>query len=1362
MSKVVKSIGSAVKSVVKGVVKAVTSVVKAVVNVVSSVINFIAQPFMGLLGGLGNMPNAESEAQRQQGVLGQRQGSVVNIPVVYGYRKVGGIVTFAETGSTNNQYLWVAYVFAEGPVEGLREVFIDDWLLPTDMVANLNAGNTVDIASGKYAGRVKLQWFPGVYFDTPSSSTIGTTSICKDSPGWKTTMTYNGMAVLFARYEWKEIRTQEDANNNPFSGNIPVVQATILGKKVASLVISNPDSYNYSTAPVRYSTNPAEILLDYLRNPRYGKGLVNDDIDWVTWRWAASKCNQVVTYVTGITGNILTCNHVLDTSQSIFANVKTMLMGMRAYMPYVQGKYKLKIEDAGNDTDILSGVATIVNTFTREDIVGNITYTGIERSSKYNQVAVTYVDPDNKWTTQQVIYPETETERQVYIALDGGRENKLEATFPTLTNYAIAKDMARLLFNKSRFQETCTLTVTSEAMELEPGDNIRIQSTLLNFTTTPWRIVQITLNDDMSYTLACVRNPDNIYPHTRVGEEDIVLPPYIPRGASIYFPGIEAGPPIGLVPPVTAPWPSPTTPGTPTNPSPTNPGDPVVVPGNVFTVTIASPAVFTTSTAHGFLGNGREELTLSTTGALPTGLNTTSKYYVMSTGLTSTTFRVSLVPGGTTAVNTSGSQSGTHSYTVSTYTGEITQPPPPPPPVPVPLDTVIDITRADYVVVGGAVNATITWLQPSHANYAGVDFWWKRNTSTDTVYQTIRSTQLPGAGRAITHTFTGLYQSNIPYVLIGRVRYTTGETSTQRIKTYLTVSGAISTENPAEYFETVLPGWTLPTTPLPNPRDTQFIGNSITGVTIFESPGVPANPRSVTFTGKQNVDLPSGLNYEVDGINIYYKLNSATTWRKVNYQFPNPYVIGSTFTYTFPGDLGLRTYPSGDNASDNFDFIWRFKYRDQTESIYQVRFMNVDVERTDTFNFIIVQGNYFELASSYPITLEDPAVQADARLITITLTTVENAIQSPSRVFFTFTPPNATNQNSFWGVRVSYRPVTAGQAPVFTSIDLTEEEVLSASSWRVNMPITYDQEYQFIVSPLVRYPAGTLTRAIANQSWIGQGKIHNRSSATDYPSTGNWFTQLNFRTIESSTIPGIQATPFPVPDPYVAVRSWKLIQLDNAIAPSVGPDRNYYELEFDKSHITNYVRLHVYRRQVQRRAFSSPYYGLGRWERIEVVEGTNATLLANGNLLVNLRTPIGANEYNSYFTGFPESGTNTLLNPGYVTNKPLAGFNNYGIGLGNEYVLVVWSGSTPAESPKLIRLPIILLSGYASESTSVDMPVVENRSDYNNYPNNFQRNLTFDANNGSRAPIANANLIRPDRLTAGFTPPTARRGGAVV
>lgn len=77
-----------------------------------------------------------------------------------------------------------------------------------------------------------------------------------------------------------------------------------------------------------------------------------------------------------------------------------------------------------------------------------------------------------------------------------------------------------------------------------------------------------------------------------------------------------------------------------------------------FTVTIASPGVFT-KVAHGYAVN--DPVVLSTTGALPTGLTAGTVYYV-KTVPTADTFTVSATAGGT-VINTSGSQSGTHSVT---------------------------------------------------------------------------------------------------------------------------------------------------------------------------------------------------------------------------------------------------------------------------------------------------------------------------------------------------------------------------------------------------------------------------------------------------------------------------------------------------------------------------------------------------------------------------------------------------------------------------------------------------------------------------------------------------------------------------
>ena len=560
------SVVRAVTNVVNAVVNVVSAVVNAVVNVVSAVVNFVASPFMGLMGGLGDVPSGAAESQRQDGVLIQKQGSTTNIPVVYGYRQVAGTVIFAETGSSNNQYLWVAYVFSEGPVEGINEVWLDDNQLSTTVVQQLNNGQIVDVPDAKYSGRVRYQWFPGTYYTTPSDSTIGVNSICKDAPSWVNTMVYNGCAVLFARYQWLAITTQAQADANPFSGSIPAVKLSILGRKVASLRSTGFDGNNIPTGKVgsenydyqgtgyteRYSTNPAEILLDYLRNPRYGKGLKNTDIDWDSFYTAAAKCNQNIPYSSVITGPCLTLNHVLDTNATLFSNTKALLQNFRGYLPYIQGKYKLKIEDAGNPTNILSGAATIYHTFDKDNIVGDIQYTAIDKSSKYNHVAVSWVDPDNKWSVQQTVFPADETTRQTYITQDGGRENNLEMIMSGITNSQIAQDMARLLFNKSRYQESCSFKASAEAMELEPGDNVYIRGNILTFGTTPWRIVSLKINSDYTCDIACVRNPDFIYPYVQANTPDYVAAPYIPTGATIKAPILGTTAPVGLYPPSRA------------------------------------------------------------------------------------------------------------------------------------------------------------------------------------------------------------------------------------------------------------------------------------------------------------------------------------------------------------------------------------------------------------------------------------------------------------------------------------------------------------------------------------------------------------------------------------------------------------------------------------------------------------------------------------------------------------------------------------------------------------------------------------------------------------------------------------------
>lgn len=98
-----------------------------------------------------------------------------------------------------------------------------------------------------------------------------------------------------------------------------------------------------------------------------------------------------------------------------------------------------------------------------------------------------------------------------------------------------------------------------------------------------------------------------------------------------------------------------------------NPGDftSAYPTGRTCTINIAVGATITLA-SHGFVAG--DAIKFTTTGSLPTGLSTTTRYFVLSSGLASGSFKVSLTPGGT-AVDTTGSQSGVHA--VGLVTGRV-------------------------------------------------------------------------------------------------------------------------------------------------------------------------------------------------------------------------------------------------------------------------------------------------------------------------------------------------------------------------------------------------------------------------------------------------------------------------------------------------------------------------------------------------------------------------------------------------------------------------------------------------------------------------------------------------------------------
>ena len=434
---------------------------------------------------------AKKANDEQRGVLVNKESNIEQIPVIYGERRVGGVRVFVSTdgtyktvgGSTSwhagyhpdtdsyddvsptptNEYLYIALVMAEGEVESITDFIIDD--LP--------------ITDPKYSGLVGID----VYLGGDDQTMPDTALLREANEFWTAEHRLRGVAFIGVRLKWDE---------EAFSG-IPDITAVVKGKKV----------YDPRTATTAWSDNPALCIRDYLTNTRYGKGLPVSAIDDVAIAAAANDCDESVTlYDGGGSGKLFTCNLVLDTSKTLFDNLGTLLLGCRGFLPYSQGKYRLKID----------GSRSSEFTFTNDTIIGGIEIQGESKDEKFNRVTVKFPNPDANWQPDTAIWPPADSaEETAYLAEDGGVLLHEEIDLDTITNYYQARDLARVILLRSRNAITCALTTTSEALQLEVTDVVSVTHSTLGWVAKPFQVIGMQLNDDGTVALALLEYDSTIY-----------------------------------------------------------------------------------------------------------------------------------------------------------------------------------------------------------------------------------------------------------------------------------------------------------------------------------------------------------------------------------------------------------------------------------------------------------------------------------------------------------------------------------------------------------------------------------------------------------------------------------------------------------------------------------------------------------------------------------------------------------------------------------------------------------------------------------------------------------------------------------
>ncbi len=472
-------------------------IVDAVVSVVSKFISWLIP--------MPDIPEFDSP-EEEKGVLVNKSSNNAQIPVIYGTRQVGITRVLMESSGSDNNYLYIAGIVAEGEVNAITSISIDDKVVTFDGALTHGTAREVNSSDANFykdgTSHIQAQAFMGTDAQVASS-------VLSTLTNWTSAHKLSGVAYVAFRFKW----------NQDVFGNIPDIKVTVEGRKV----------YDPRTTTTVFSSNPSLCLLDYLRNGRYGKGLPDSAFEagFASFATSATTCEtQVTPYSGGSAINLFDTNAVIDTSQKVFQNVKKLLNPMRAFFTYTLGTYKLQIE----------GTGTAVKTITSDNVVGGAKVLGERKGSKYNRVLGTFTNPEKNWQSDTISYPPADDSslpladrHATMVTADNGTLLEGDFEFKNITNPYQAEALCEVILRRSRNQLQVQLRLTSEFLDVSIGEIVAITYPSGGFDAKPFIVQGLSINEDLTVDVQLYEHQDNFYAWSTKSEAPTIADTTLPN-----------------------------------------------------------------------------------------------------------------------------------------------------------------------------------------------------------------------------------------------------------------------------------------------------------------------------------------------------------------------------------------------------------------------------------------------------------------------------------------------------------------------------------------------------------------------------------------------------------------------------------------------------------------------------------------------------------------------------------------------------------------------------------------------------------------------------------------------------------------
>jgi hypothetical protein len=481
--------------------------------------------------GLDEMPGAPAP-----GVKGTVKGSVVPIPIIYGYRNVGGALAQMMTTSSKDVTVTVEDIEynAEGrPQGGYNNVSqIDNKILNAVICWSEGEVESItvylnDFASSheRWDGIVSVENYTGTDTQTASpgflaelAKTYISTSAAKF---WTTDHRLLGVAYSYIKLTY---------DSEWFIGGVPNFSAGVKGRKILDL----------RDSVVRWSDNPALIVYDYLTNTRFGVGIDSADIDTDSFIESANYCDQTI-LVPGVnlSQKRYRCNAMLNPDETLMGNLRLLLASCRGALIFTGGKYKLRIDKPE--------VASFA--LTEDNVTGgwSIMLEGVD--TRYNKVTGQFPNLFKKHEDDFAIVESAE------YRLTDGLPLEAKIDLQCVDDPYQASQICGIVLRQSRHSIECSVNCTIEGMQCEVFDVVSVTHSVPGWDNQLFRVMQISIESDDQVKLQLRQYADAVYDLDSQNAIDSPIPTNLP------VPEVVAAPLIEWNPIVNNPGPTAAAPG---------------------------------------------------------------------------------------------------------------------------------------------------------------------------------------------------------------------------------------------------------------------------------------------------------------------------------------------------------------------------------------------------------------------------------------------------------------------------------------------------------------------------------------------------------------------------------------------------------------------------------------------------------------------------------------------------------------------------------------------------------------------------------------------------------------------------------